>query len=336
MIEILTPTGIGGIAVVRATGPDGARLAGCLRTSSGSVPTVAPGAAPRRALLRCGGEIIDSVLVVDRGSRGFEVHLHGSAAVLAALAREFDCRPWSTGKPAERLLRVALCSTQLELALEQLDGDFEAYCRAVVALPAVDRQRELAAARERSRVAVAQVVAERLVLVGAQNAGKSSLFNRLLFRERVATGPTPGLTRDPVRELTVLEGYPYELVDTAGEGIAREPVDAGAIERGRTLREGALQLLVVDASAGPSAVDRTLARTAALVIANKCDLPAAAWAEDVACHVRLSCVDASAVHVRHRVGEALRQLRRLPCGGPVGGPAALDVAELRRLEDLQA
>ena len=46
--------------------------------------------------------------------------------------------------------------------------------------------------------------------------GKSTLANRLLGRERVLTGPEPGLTRDAVRDEFRWEGHHIVLVDTAG------------------------------------------------------------------------------------------------------------------------
>lgn len=169
------------------------------------------------------------------------------------------------------------------------------------------------------------------MLIGRQNAGKSSLFNRLLLRERAATGATPGLTRDPIAEPTELAGYPYELVDTAGEGDAATPVDAAAIERGRVLRRGALRILVVDGALGPAGADRLLARHATLVVATKGDLPAALWPADVPRHAVCSAIADDAAALRGAFGQLLRAARRLPPAGPVGGVAALSETERRRL-----
>src|SRR5262249_27768427 len=152
----------------------------------------------------------------------------------------------------ERLLREALAPAQLDLALEQAQFeqagcDFDAFLREAAALPPAERARELAQALRRSAVARALARPQRVAVVGAQNAGKSTVFNRLLFTERALTGPLPGLTRDPLRERTALSGYPYELVDTAGEGEAATPVDEAAQRRARAAAAGALRLLVIDA-----------------------------------------------------------------------------------------
>jgi tRNA modification GTPase len=62
-----------------------------------------------------------------------------------------------------------------------------------------------------------------LAIVGRPNVGKSSLFNRLVERDRAIVTATPGTTRDTVTERISLDGIPLELVDTAGEGL-REKV----------------------------------------------------------------------------------------------------------------
>ena len=56
----------------------------------------------------------------------------------------------------------------------------------------------------------------RLAIVGRPNAGKSSLFNRLVERDRAIVTATPGTTRDLVTERVAIEGIPVELIDTAG------------------------------------------------------------------------------------------------------------------------
>ena len=55
-----------------------------------------------------------------------------------------------------------------------------------------------------------------LAIVGRPNVGKSSLFNRLVERERAIVTATPGTTRDLVSETVAIGGIPVKLVDTAG------------------------------------------------------------------------------------------------------------------------
>ncbi len=303
------------------------RAAGLLR-SRGGAPLASHGPWPRLATLWVGGRELDEVVVVDRPELSqLEVHAHGSPAVLRALEVAMGrCRRERPG-PAQELLWQARGPEQLGLALEQLANPLED----LLHQPRGPRRvAELEEAWDRSRVALALAVPARLVLVGAQNAGKSTLMNRLLHRERVLTGSLPGLTRDPVREATLLGGYPYLLVDTAGEGPVEDEVDRAAQARGRRERRWGLRLLVVDGSIGPDAGTSRLMGPETLVVCNKTDLPpaSAVWPEDLAPRVELSCRDPqTAAAIRRQVGIALRRMRRLPLAGPVGGPAALSEAQ---------
>jgi tRNA U34 5-carboxymethylaminomethyl modifying GTPase MnmE/TrmE len=147
------------------------------------------------------------------------------------------------------------------------------------------------------------------------------------------TGDLPGLTRDPVREGTLLDGYPYELIDTAGEGEVADALARRALDLARRARRDGLLLLVVDGGRGPSASDRAIRNDHTVVVRNKSDLPAASWPDDFPPDVTLSCrADLDAAAIRHAVGAALRRLRALPPAGPVGGPAALDDEELEWLQ----
>ena len=73
-----------------------------------------------------------------------------------------------------------------------------------------------------------------MAIVGRPNAGKSSLFNRLVERERAIVTATPGTTRDLVSERISLEGIPLELVDTAGLRETFEEVEQLGIARSRS------------------------------------------------------------------------------------------------------
>ena len=116
-----------------------------------------------------------------------------------------------------------------------------------------------------------------LAIVGRPNAGKSSLFNALVERDRAIVTPIPGTTRDLISERIALGGIPLELVDTAGLRESTDAVERIGVERSRTaLADAALVLLVVDATAGLHAEDRkllaALEQRAAILVWNKCDL----------------------------------------------------------------
>ena len=95
-----------------------------------------------------------------------------------------------------------------------------------------------------------------LAIVGRPNVGKSSLFNRLVERDRAIVTAHPGTTRDLVTERISLGGIPIELVDTAGLREGREGAQVNlkeaeqlGIRRSReALADAALVLVVLDAT----------------------------------------------------------------------------------------
>lgn len=88
-----------------------------------------------------------------------------------------------------------------------------------------------------------------VVLCGAPNAGKSSLLNALLQRNRAIVHSTPGTTRDVIEESYSLNGVPVRLVDTAGLRDSPNAIECEGIRRAHALIDQAdMNLLVVDRS----------------------------------------------------------------------------------------
>jgi tRNA modification GTPase len=119
----------------------------------------------------------------------------------------------------------------------------------------------------------------RVAVVGAPNAGKSSLLNALTGAERAIVSPEAGTTRDYLE--APVAGLPLAVtaIDTAGLRDGGSTLENLGMTRSLEQARGAhLLLLVVDASAEPPALPAELvalldpART--LVVANKADLPA--------------------------------------------------------------
>lgn len=116
-----------------------------------------------------------------------------------------------------------------------------------------------------------------LAIVGRPNVGKSSLFNRLVERERAIVTATPGTTRDLVTETVSLGGIPVKLVDTAGIRRALDEAESIGIQKSmEALADADLVLVVLDASQpGPSEDEPLLDQVknrAAIVVENKSDL----------------------------------------------------------------
>ncbi len=91
----------------------------------------------------------------------------------------------------------------------------------------------------------------RVVIVGRPNAGKSTLFNAILGRERAIVTEIPGTTRDVVSEEILIGGMPVKLMDTAGLRETEDIVERIGVEFAiRTVEESDLAILVVDATLG--------------------------------------------------------------------------------------
>ena len=116
-----------------------------------------------------------------------------------------------------------------------------------------------------------------LAIVGRPNVGKSSLFNRLIERERAIVTAAPGTTRDLVTETVSLDGIPIQLVDTAGIRQALDEAESIGIKKSmEALADADLVLVVRDASQPVSSEDEQLLEQvhgrAAIVVENKSDL----------------------------------------------------------------
>ena len=78
-----------------------------------------------------------------------------------------------------------------------------------------------------------------VVIAGAPNTGKSSLFNALLGRKRAIVTDIPGTTRDALEAVTEADGWPIRLIDTAGLRETAEVVERLGIEVSREYLERA-------------------------------------------------------------------------------------------------
>ena len=89
----------------------------------------------------------------------------------------------------------------------------------------------------------------RIVILGAPNAGKSSLLNALARRDVAIVSNIAGTTRDIIEVRLDLGGYPVIIADTAGLRDTDEMIEAEGIRRARTLADQAdLQIILIDAA----------------------------------------------------------------------------------------
>jgi tRNA modification GTPase len=118
----------------------------------------------------------------------------------------------------------------------------------------------------------------RAAIVGRPNAGKSSLLNQLLGRDRAIVSPVPGTTRDTIEETANIRGLPVVFIDTAGLREARDEIEREGVRRSRqSLAQAELILHVLDAGEPITGADRNylseFADKKRIIVRNKTDLP---------------------------------------------------------------
>ncbi len=117
----------------------------------------------------------------------------------------------------------------------------------------------------------------RVALLGAPNAGKSSLLNRLARRDVAIVSPEAGTTRDAIEVPLDLGGWPLTLIDTAGLRDTRQSVEAEGIRRAEGQAASADLVVCLFDLSGERPFDERTARHASraegpcLVVLNKCD-----------------------------------------------------------------
>lgn len=135
------------------------------------------------------------------------------------------------------------------------------------------------------------------VIIGEPNAGKSSLLNRLVGKERAIVSPEPGTTRDFIEEVINLGPHCFRLIDTAG--LNPKP---GAIEElgiGKTYEiaaEADFFLVVLDATSPTPLFDIRLSSLFSpdriIVVVNKIDQPGSPATLEFLPHARSVAVSA--------------------------------------------
>ncbi len=381
IVAIATPSGRGGIGVVRLSGAEARNIARpMLRVAHGHDPSASlrasfePGHAHFGELIEPStGERIDEVVVSFFAKPHsyttddvVEISCHGSPVVLqhvvemamaqgARLAEpgEFTMRAFLNGRidltqaEAVRDLIESQTLYQAQVAARQLDGALSKRLQ-----PTKQKLMELIAIMEAgvdfaeddvavipdaqvlSRItairaplaellasfAFGKVVHEGLTLaiVGRPNVGKSSLFNRLVERERAIVTATPGTTRDLVSETVAIGGIPVRLVDTAGIRTALDEAESIGVRKSmEALAEADLILVVLDLTEYSEAdleTDRQLLEKSVqrprILVCNKCDL----HSEDRRAFIRKLSIDEQGplgIFTSAITGEGVEQLRAM-------------------------
>ena len=318
---IATASGIGGVGIVRISGPRAVEIACSVLGVTELTREVRVGWARGQ-----GGERIDQVLAFAmRAPASFtgedvaELHGHGGPenlarlldAVVARGARvaepgEFTRRAVQNGKldlvRAEALLQVIHAGSERawRIAQANLGGRLgraaEALERRVLGVLAeiegridfpeegiepgdaraieaeIDEVRaacgRLADSFSQAR-AVGQGIA--MALVGPVNAGKSSLLNALVGKERALVAPQPGTTRDYLEVVDTWNGVAVTIIDTAGTRATPDAIEARGIALGEQRVAAADVVVVVNEGQG-AWDDGARYGARAIVVRSKADL----------------------------------------------------------------
>jgi tRNA modification GTPase len=168
----------------------------------------------------------------------------------------------------------------------------------------------------------------RILLAGRPNAGKSSLFNRLVVRERAAVTAVPGTTRDLLEEEAAVAGFPVVFVDGAGlrPGGSEDPVEHEGMRRVREAA-GDCVLFLIDRP-GPPEPDEaefmeSVPSARLLIVRTKSDLrdrPGPPPVQPGAAGSRTEAASVSAI-----TGEGLPELRDRIRAEWLGPPEDIDL-----------
>jgi tRNA modification GTPase len=239
-----------------------------------------------------------------------ELHCHGGSETVRWLLEIFEkqgCRictwpeleqatttaPWKTAASLE-LVQASTVRTAAIL-LDQYHGAFATALTEIQAALANDDLTETSRLLE--SLARYVDIGRRLTtpwkvaVIGPPNVGKSSLLNALAGFQRSVVAPTPGTTRDLVTTLISVDGWPVEMIDTAGLREEGESLENQGIMLARDAAASAdLSLWILDASAPPTWPEgNSLNQGKLSFVVNKTDLPPA-WEIDPSHAVRVSAL----------------------------------------------
>ena len=336
--QVLTAAGPGAVAVIQLTSEDGHAadwLRGKIMSVSAADQQATAGQEMSVGRIHYGRWNDEDLVIVRTSESRFEIQCHGGSIAIdrirkdlqdAGATEEFngdEHRPSMIQEQIEREIELrlpaarsrklaglilaqatnSLCADLTELRSTNAGSD-----SVVVKRERLERWRNVAGHLSRPW---------RVVLAGAPNVGKSSLMNAIAGMERSIVFDQPGTTRDIVEVDTVIDGWPFRFVDTAGirmEGDAGENESLGIQQSNHAAEQcDVLCLVIDDRSESLASIERLLLRNLpmhTIVVRNKCDL---ALDEDItktssAPFVALPriCVSAS---TRHGLGELLQWIK---------------------------
>lgn len=225
-----------------------------------------PGEFTRRAFLHgkldlTQAEAIADLIVAETAAQRRQALRQGEGALSRLYAT------WTTR--ATRIL--AHQEAAIEFEMDDLPSDLAAQARQQAAALAAEIARHLDDGRRGEKLREGLSIA----ILGAPNAGKSSLLNALVERDAAIVSARPGTTRDVVECRLDLGGVPAVVADTAGLRQTEDEIEQEGVRRARARADEAdIVLAVFAAGTAPDPDTRALVATRpdAILIASKCDL----------------------------------------------------------------
>lgn len=288
-VSCLTPPGTGAIAVLTLHGPRAWDIVRAVFRPRGRSATLPERARPGQVWVGEAGtaEMADECVLVVEAFEPLpqvELHCHGGRQVVAWLIELLTSHgaQWSETdlKPAARLWRLveqAVTVRTAAILLDQAQGAWEREMESLTAAWGRKDRKSVQSRVERleSWVELGRHLTQpwRVVVAGAPNVGKSSLVNALAGFQRSIVAPIPGTTRDVVTTTIAIDGWPVQLLDTAGWRETTHELERAAIAKAQATAAAAdLVVWVYDATVSdPEMLEGGTPRR--IVVANKCDLP---------------------------------------------------------------
>lgn len=147
-----------------------------------------------------------------------------------------------------------------------------------------------------------------VAIIGATNAGKSSLLNALIHDDKAIVSDIPGTTRDSIESTIEIGDYLYRLTDTAGLRSTTDTIERIGIDRARTIaRKARIVIHLIDATdPSPAPLDPELNAsltddTRIMTVFNKADLLDNTATTDKA---------PEAIYISAKTGQGLEQLKQ--------------------------
>ena len=250
-VTLLTPPGVGAIAVLRVCGPQS--LPTLVKHFSKTLP-----AKNRTAHgdLTADGRVLDDIVIARISDDAFDLNLHGGdwivRGVIGLFVRQGFVVTTESPDASDSMLRR-------EILAHLPRASTEAGVRLLLAQESLWNEVKASAGMEN----VSSVLREalngrtlhcllnpaRVAIVGPTNVGKSTLANQLFGTDRSITADIPGTTRDWVGELANVNGLPVMLVDTPGIRATCDEIERAAIHASsKQIEQADLIVLVIDAT----------------------------------------------------------------------------------------